>query len=118
MEVCERFGGIVDAAAIGLVAAHRERGIAGDGQFQHLDALGGGRRVSILFVRRHGGRQEPHGVQPALLPAALRQQQVSVMNRVERSAKNAKSHGRSAFRAQRIGTVADLLAYAPAAILL
>ena len=48
--------------------------------------------VSILFVRRHGGWQEPYGVQPALLPAALRQQQMPVVNRIKSSAEYAESH--------------------------
>ena len=41
------------------------------------------------FVGRNGGRQEPDGVQPALFPAALGQQQMSIVHGIEGSAKQA-----------------------------
>ena len=94
VKMFERVDRVVDPAAIGLVAAHRKRRISGHGQLQHLDPLL--RRASglaVLLMRRRGGRQEPHRVQPALLPAALRQEQMAVVNRVEGAAENAETHG-------------------------
>ena len=93
MEVFERVDRVVDPLAIGLVAAHRKGRVAGNGQLQHLDPLCGGRQLLPLLMRRRGGRQEPDRVQPALLPAALRQEQMAVVNRVEGAAENAESQG-------------------------
>jgi hypothetical protein len=44
-------------------------------------------------MRRHRGGQEPNGIQPKLPPAALGQQKVAVVNRIECAAENAKFHG-------------------------
>ena len=62
LEMGQRVGRIVDAAAIRLVAAHGKRLMARDGQLQHFDAPIGAGQPTVLLVRRHGGRHEPDGV--------------------------------------------------------
>jgi hypothetical protein len=43
-------------------------------------------------VRRNGGRQKPDLIEGELLAAAFGQEQVSVVDWIEGSAKNSKSH--------------------------
>jgi hypothetical protein len=83
----------VHATPIGFVSAYRKRGIARYGQFQHFDSLPNRSQLAFLLVRRNGRWQKPHRIEPTLLPATLRQKQVSEVNRVKSAAKYAKSHG-------------------------
>ena len=93
VKMAERVDRVVHPAAVRFITAHRERRISGNRQFQHFDALRGRRQLAILFVRRHRRGQKPYRVQPALLPATFRQQQMPVMHRIKSSAEDAESHG-------------------------
>ena len=65
-----------------------ESGMAGDRQPRHLDSIAG-RDVRSRFVRRKSGDDEPNAVQFARFAARFRQNQMTQMNRVERTAENA-----------------------------
>jgi hypothetical protein len=43
-------------------------------------------------MRRNGGRQEPHGVQATLFPAAFRQKQMPIVDWIKSAAEDAESH--------------------------
>jgi len=94
-EMSERIDRIIHPSTVGFIATNRERRISGNSQFEHLDAPGGGRQFPVLFMRRHGRRQKPHGIQLALFPAPFRQKQMPVVDRIEAAAEDSESHGTS-----------------------
>jgi hypothetical protein len=53
------------------------------------------RRLSVLFERLDRGRHEDHTIEPGLLAAALRNDQVPLVHGVETAAKNPDPHRRS-----------------------
>ena len=63
-----------------------------DGELDHLAPGFAGRDHGIEFVRRLSGGNEPDLVELALLPTLLGQHEMAVVNRVERTAVDAKSH--------------------------
>src|SRR5262249_41949555 len=58
---------------------------------KHLDALRE-RRERLLLVRRPRRRHKQHLIQPPLLAALLRENQVAHVDRVKRAAENAEPH--------------------------
>ena len=70
----------------------RERRVPSHGEVEHLGPGLAGRQVSPVLVRRVAGDDEPDLVQPQLLAAPLGEQQVAVMDRVERAAVEAELH--------------------------
>ena len=64
-----------------------------DGELDHLAARLRGRDRGLQLVRRLRGGDEPDLIQTALFATLLRQRQMAVMNRIERAAVNAESHG-------------------------
>ncbi len=72
VQMCQRVDRIVHAAAVGLIAADRERRIAGNRQFQHLDPLHGWRQLPILACAAARRQAEtiprPIGIAPGSIP--------------------------------------------------
>ena len=66
--------------------------MAGDRELEHLGPLVARRDRFGRLVRRIAGGNEPHLVEPALLAAPLGQEQVSEVDRIERSAEKTESH--------------------------
>jgi hypothetical protein len=67
--------------------------MAGDGQIEHLDPLFCRREVALLLMGWKRRGQEMDLVQPALLAAALGQEQVSVVYGIETPPKQSQAHG-------------------------
>ena len=94
MKLPERVDREAAAFAGQLHAIHRKLRMAGDRKFEHLGAPLARRDRLGHLVRRRAGRNEPDLVEPAFFAAAFGQDQVSKMDRVERSAEKTKSHAR------------------------
>jgi hypothetical protein len=60
---------------------------------QHVDAVLRIRETAVLLVRLRRDRHEEHAVEARLLPAALREQQVPDMHRIETAAVHPDPHG-------------------------
>src|SRR5262249_11364506 len=88
----EGIGRIARPRTVFFQLINPERRLSGDGEVGHLDADRQRGQGALLLVRRTGRRNEPDLVQPGLLPALLREDQVGQVNRVEGAAKYADSH--------------------------
>ena len=71
---------------------HEFDSLSRDSKLQHLDALGERRERLRMLVRRPRRRNEQHALQPALLPALLRQDQMAQVDRIKRAAEYAEPH--------------------------
>ena len=65
----------------------------GDGEFDHVATLLEARDRFVCLVRRMRARHEPDLIERGLIAALLREDEVAHVNRVERAAKDADSHG-------------------------
>ncbi len=92
-QLLQRIHGIAGARTPVLALINAKGRMAGNGQVQHFRALGEWGDGLLLLVRRPRRRHEQHLVQPPLLAALLRQDQVPEMHRIECAAKDADTHG-------------------------
>ena len=96
MQRFERIDRVTNATAVELHRRDDERRLSAGRQPQHIDPPHSVGQIRIPFMRRHRGRHEPHLIQPKLLPATLRQQQMPIMNRIKCAAEQTEEHGEGA----------------------
>jgi hypothetical protein len=94
---------VARSGAVLLQFIDAKRGLAGDGQRQHLDTLREGRQLALLLVRRTGRGNEQDLVEAGLLAALLRHDQVPQVDRIKRAAENADTHGGSVYQLETQG---------------
>ena len=73
---------------VDLQARAREAGVARDRRLDHRDTVLGGRDRPPWLVRRRGGGHEDHPLETERLPRLLGDDQVAVVDRVERAAED------------------------------
>ena len=88
----ERVHGIADPAALQFQIRHDKSIVAANRQLDQLRALAVGKRGSIAFVGRDRTGDKPDLIKSGLFPAVFSQNQMTVMNGIERSPKNPNSH--------------------------
>jgi hypothetical protein len=88
-QILQGMDGVRRSGALQLARFQSEGRISGYRQGQHGGSVLGGAAVPALFERLLPGRHEAKGVQTQGFDRYLRDNQVSVMNRIERSTEEA-----------------------------